>query len=364
MKKKKFMFFVQGEGRGHLTQAIAMQDILMQEGHEISAVVIGMSPRREIPAYVYQRFICPIHRLDSPNFVTDKHNKGIKVGASILSVVANAGKFNKSIRLMHEWIGEIDPDVILNFFDPLVGLYYLTHNCKVPHICVAHQYIYHHEDFQFPRGKFSDRFALKWFTGLTGSGAVKRLAISFYGMSPSKNNKIKIVPPLLRKELFNIKASEKDFYLVYLVNNGYIADVLSWHQQHPDKVIHCFTDKNQLPSIGDVSENFHVHQLDDKKFLELMAEAKALVTTAGFESVCEAMYLQKPVLMVPVQGHFEQYCNARDAFYAGAGIYSDAFHLQNIVEFASGSTADNSSFRDWVNSSQDCIYNELKSVLQ
>ena len=35
---------------------------------------------------------------------------------------------------------------------------------------------------------------------------------------------------------------------------------------------------------------------------------KAYASTAGFESVCEAMYLGKPILMVPA--HIEQDCNA------------------------------------------------------
>lgn len=42
-----------------------------------------------------------------------------------------------------------------------------------------------------------------------------------------------------------------------------------------------------------------------------MAGCKAYASTAGFESVCEAMYLGKPILMVPA--HIEQDCNAYDA---------------------------------------------------
>lgn len=52
-----------------------------------------------------------------------------------------------------------------------------------------------------------------------------------------------------------------------------------------------------------------------------MAGCKAYASTAGFESICEAMYLGKPVLMVPA--HIEQDCNAYDAMKAGAGIISD-----------------------------------------
>lgn len=52
-----------------------------------------------------------------------------------------------------------------------------------------------------------------------------------------------------------------------------------------------------------------------------MGGCKAYLTTAGFESVCEALYLGKPVLMVPV--HVEQECNAWDAQKVGAGVRAD-----------------------------------------
>lgn len=60
------------------------------------------------------------------------------------------------------------------------------------------------------------------------------------------------------------------------------------------------------------------HQIDDVKFLNRMAGCRAYASTAGFESICEAMYLGKPVLMVPA--HIEQDCNAYDAYRSGAGI--------------------------------------------
>ena len=67
-----------------------------------------------------------------------------------------------------------------------------------------------------------------------------------------------------------------------------------------------------------IDETLSFHQIDDVKFLNAMAGCKAYASTAGFESICEAMYLGKPVLMVPA--HIEQDCNAYDAMKAGAGI--------------------------------------------
>ena len=77
-----------------------------------------------------------------------------------------------------------------------------------------------------------------------------------------------------------------------------------------------------------MDDTLSFHQLDDVKFLRYMAGCKAYATTAGFESVCEAMYLGKPLLMVPA--HIEQECNAYDAMCAGAGIISTSFSLDRL----------------------------------
>ena len=43
------------------------------------------------------------------------------------------------------------------------------------------------------------------------------------------------------------------------------------------------------------------HKLHGEKFLRLMASSRGVACTAGFESVSEAAYLGKPLLMVPVE---------------------------------------------------------------
>ena len=73
--------------------------------------------------------------------------------------------------------------------------------------------------------------------------------------------------------------------------------------------------------------------MDDHAFLKQMSGCRAYASTAGFESICEAIYMGKPVLMVPA--HIEQECNAYDAMCAGAGIISTSFSLDRLLEFSS-----------------------------
>lgn len=90
-----------------------------------------------------------------------------------------------------------------------------------------------------------------------------------------------------------------------------------------------------------------------------MAGCKAYASTAGFESVCEAMYLGKPILMVPA--HIEQDCNAYDA-KSGAGIISSDFNLQQLLEFAKDYHP-NRDFVYWVRGAEYTLLNLLRVIL-
>ena len=50
-KNMRVLFIVQGEGRGHLTQALTMEALLRREGHEVVGALVGKSSARELPAF-------------------------------------------------------------------------------------------------------------------------------------------------------------------------------------------------------------------------------------------------------------------------------------------------------------------------
>ena len=82
--KKKYILAVQGEGRGHMTQAMTVYDMLVEQGHTVCAVLLGSSGARDIPAFFFEKVKAPIIQVQSPNFVTDKKNKSINVTKSVI----------------------------------------------------------------------------------------------------------------------------------------------------------------------------------------------------------------------------------------------------------------------------------------
>src|SRR5437870_8437297 len=77
MRKLRVLFTIQGDGRGHLTQALAVQRILLDAGHAIPAILVGRQPDQEMPDFYARKAAAPITRFDSFAFITDQTNTRI-----------------------------------------------------------------------------------------------------------------------------------------------------------------------------------------------------------------------------------------------------------------------------------------------
>lgn len=362
MESRSFIFAVQGEGRGHLTQAISVYEMLVSRGFKVHAVLVGTSQRRELPEFFKRKISVPIIPFQSPNFTTDPKNKSIRLGATLWKTFKGLRKYAKSLRLVKDTIRQYRPDAIVNFYEPLVAWYSRRHPDDIRVIGIGHQYVYLHPEFEFPEGRRMDRLVIRNYTKLCAMGADALLGLSFYPLPPSSNQKLKVLPPLLRKEVFEQDIHSQPFLLAYVLNAGYMQDIINWHKAHPDTELHCFTDSKAVKGKWRYDDTLCFHSLDDKKFLTMMASCRGLVCTAGFESVCEALYLGKPVLMIPVGGHFEQYCNARDAVKAGAGIYDSEFRIDRLLDFIPQYTP-SEHYRRWIKGVEYDVLGAIDTVL-
>ena len=365
MKGRNFIFTVQGEGRGHLTQAIAVFDILRKNGDTVSCIILGTNEHRQVPDFFLKKINVPIYQLASPHFVMDGNTKSIHLGKTFTKNVTKIGIYRKSLAKIKEIFNTHKPDIVLNFYEPLMGFYALSNRFSFKLVSISHQNIYLHEDFNFPPGDRIQATILKRYTNLTSFGSHLYLAISMYPLPQSRNKKLTVCPPILRHELFQLTPKVEDFILVYLLNSGYMKDIIQWQKNNPEVSLVCFTDnrevKEKYKGEWRMNNKLVFHSLKDQKFLDLMSTCKGLVCTAGFESVCEAMYLGKPAMMVPVAGHYEQYCNAIDASKHGAGIYSKEFNLTLMENYFAEHFHNNENYKNWVDGMEKTILSAIEN---
>ena len=339
-----------------MTQAISFADMLRSQGHELSAVIIGKSERRSIPGFFIQKIGAPVIPISSPNFETDRDDKRVLLGKTIRRTFLKLPEFWKSLTQIQALEGAYQPDIVVNFYEILGGWYRLFFQSRAVWWAIGHQYLEAHPGFQFAPGRSMEKLLFRIHTRITAIGANERLALSF--TSKEKTNKVRVVPPLLRKEVKQLKISNEDFFLAYMVNPGYAKEVLEYARNHPKVKIKAFWDKKDAAEIEHPLPNLSFYRVNDYTFLEAMAACRGLVCTSGFESVCEAMYLGKPVLMVPLAGQYEQACNALDAATSGAGIASEKFDFGKLKKLSQPDFEATRKAREW-NSTWPWILNEL-----
>ncbi len=332
-----------------MTQALALSGLLRRAGHRVGGVMMGRNPRREVPPFFLNKIGAPVTFVDSPGFVTDAAQRSVRMGPTIWKNAQIIGRFRKSLDVMGAAFARHRPDVVVNFHEAMAGVYYRLRRPAAPMVCVAHQYMFDHPAYTFPPGRWVSRHVTKLFSRTTAWGATKRLALSLYPAPDLPEKDLLVMPPLLRREVFEQPLGlEEPFVLIYLLNRGYAREVIRWHEAHPEVRLHCFWDHPRAAPTYRHDATLTFHALDDEKFLAMMARCRGLVCTAGFESVSEAMYLGKPVLMVPVDGHFEQHCNALDGLRAGAGTMSTQFDIHELMALLPAYRRPAKRFRRWL----------------
>ena len=358
----KILFLVQGEGRGHMTQAIALGQILRRAGHEIAATMVGRSENRTIPEFFKTQMQSPVHEFDAPKIIYNANGKGMNLIRTVYSLLANVSGYVGSLRFINQYVQEIKPDLIISFYETYGGLYNVIYRPKMPMVCIAHQYLLLHPKFIFPRNSHFDRSIINFNSKLTSWLSAKKLALSFREIESAHDLKITVVPPLLRKEVLDLKPSAGDFFLVYMTHHSLSKQIIDWHLAHPEVRLVCFWDNPEVSDVYQFDETLTFHRINSEKYLQMLASCKALATTAGFESVCEAMYLGKPVMMVPVPNHFEQKCNAVDGVISGAGVTCETFDLTVLQNYLPKHRDQSRKFREWYRCGESIFVREIEST--
>lgn len=355
-KGLKYLFIVQGEGRGHLTQAMALEKLLTENGHQVVGILVGKSQARQLPDFFTRAVSAPVRQFDSVNFQPTAENRTVNMLKSVMYNLEKFPQYLKSVLFLKDAIRKSGADVVVNFYELLAGITYFNFGIDIPNISIGHQYLFHHPGFGLGESGILGTEGLMFFTRLTSIGACKKLALSFRAMPDDDERHIRVVPPVLREAVLETVPSRGRYIHGYMLNSGFSEDVMKWHAEHPDVELRFFWDKWSEGPVKKIDDTLSFYLLDDRAFLREMAGCMAYASTAGFESVCEAMYLGKPILMVP--SHIEQKCNAFDAVRCGAGISSDFFDLSALLEFADGFVPDK-DFPDWARSARSRILEEL-----
>ena len=295
----KYLFIVQGEGRGHLTQAMAMEKLLTENGHQVVGMLVGRSQARQLPDFFVNGVSAPLRQFDSVNFQPSAENRTANMLKSILYNIEKFPKYLKSIIFLKDAIKSSGADIVVNFYELLTGIAYFNFKIDIPNISIGHQYLFLHRNFDLGDSGILGTEGLMIFSKVTSIGANKRLALSFREMDDDAGKRIKVVPPVLRESVLEMSPTKGSYIHGYMLNAGFAEDIMKWHGEHPEVELRFFWDKWDEPKIDSVPIYAEAQTMLEREALDGVmvgtrcsahAHLAAMVIRRGIP-----MFLEKPI---------------------------------------------------------------------
>jgi len=187
-----------------------------------------------------------------------------------------------------------DYDLVLNDFECVTSL--ACSLKKVPSVNFGHQASFQSE--KTPRPGRKDGIG-EWILH-NYARATQYIGLHF------KSYDDFILPPVIKQDILRAEPVDKGHITVYLPSYSdrelyrYCAPQKDFHFQVFSKEVKEVSKKGNICFIPVNKEAFNIS----------LIECQAIIAGAGFETPAEALYLNKKLLIIPIQGQYEQLCNA------------------------------------------------------
>lgn len=319
----RVVYGIHGYSRGHASRAEAVITDLSRR-HEVM-VCAGADAKRALE----DRF--EIHEIPSLAYVYDGSGR-ISIPRTlrynipqVIDLFLNGPRINRLVKKIRTF----GPDLIVSDAEPCTSQ--VATRLKVPRISFDHFGIMVHCEVPLDTRDRLRSALDRWVYRALMGGADRVLVSSFYP-APPKTNATHLIGPLLRNEVRQIEPREGDHVLVYL-NRG--------AQQLTREVAHAL-DGVGIPmrvyGTGRTGRdrNLQFRPAANRPFLEDLATARAVISTAGNQLVGEAAYFGKALLVLP-EDTVEQRMNAAAVERLGLGrsLSFDALSTFAIQDFLS-----------------------------
>ncbi|MBN2040120.1 MAG: teichoic acid biosynthesis protein [Spirochaetes bacterium] len=347
---KTIFYSMAGEGRGHATRVRGLIEDLKKDNR---IILYAPDQAYDLLEPVYNSSDVLVKKIPGLHWAYDK-NKKLNYAASVTNALRYIKELPGVVKHLSRDIDHYNPDLIISDFDP--ALPRAAKQCGRSFISFDHQHFLTAYDLgALPLHLRSKASFMAPAVDLIYTGQEDTIVSSFYFPPLKKGYKnIKQIGVLINKEITEITPEHGDYLTVYLRRfaSRSLIKALSGCG-YPVKVYGLGKLKNM--------RNIEFCEIDFFRFIEDLAGAKALMTTAGNQVVGEALYLNKPVLAIPEPGNFEQEINAYFLKDTGAGEMTDMENIttQSLKEFLNLSEV----YRKNINSRRVCGNNDAVRII-
>jgi len=202
---------------------------------------------------------------------------------------------------------DLHPDLLITDFEAFSAR--AAERMGLPILSFNHQQVVTEMDYDLPMTHWPAAAlasaAIRW---VAPSDPEHILLTSFFFAPVATPERTTLVPPIIRPAVQDRTPSEGDHVLVYYNHPDgahHVIDTL--RAVDASFVVYC---SNPADDVACYDDHITVKPPSLDGFLDDLASCRGVICTAGFTLISEALYLGKPLLVVPNHGIFEQTLNA------------------------------------------------------
>jgi uncharacterized protein (TIGR00661 family) len=316
----KILYGVVGEGMGHAMRSRVVLEHLVARGHELEIMASGRAVD-----FLGKRF-AGVNRIHGLHIIYEDNR--VRRNKTLWSnVLAGAAGLPQNIAAYFELVRGFRPDVVMSDFESWSYLYAKAHrlpivsidNMQIIHRCKHGPDIIGDDDATF---RLTSAFVKSKLP------LCDEYLITTFFYPPTRKDKTRLFPPILRPEILAAERRPGEHLLVYQTAEGNegLAETLA------RTGLECRIYGMRRDLTEEVVEgNLRYRPFSEAGFIEDLASARGVIAGGGFTLMGEAVYLRKPMLAVPVQGQFEQVLNARYLEREGFGMMARSLDDPAVV---------------------------------
>lgn len=309
------LYGVAGEGSGHSSRAKEIIEYLQSKGHKIKVISYDRGYKNLSPFF-------DVEEIFGLKFTLE--NNEVQYIKTLVDNLLKTPEAAASIERVSKMIDDSEIQIVFSDFEPISCI--AANIKKIPLISIDNQHRLTNTKFEYPRRYEQEALAAKAVVNLMIFNSRACLVTTFHKAEVT-NPKTFLFPPILRKDILGAKPQSQDYILVYL--SFQFKNVVDILKNIKAKFVVYGIDRD------DTEDNIVFKKASQKGFLEDLINCKAVIATAGFTLMTEALYLDKPYLALPVKKQFEQIVNAYYLDKLGYGKYWEEIDKGKVELFLS-----------------------------
>lgn len=318
----RIAYALSGQGRGHASRVLAMADALGRRDHEILFMCGGTA--FEVLSSRVRNVV------ELPCLKQVVRGNRLSITRTLLQNKKLIFNRPRIVNDTAEILAGFRPDLVITDFEAFTPM--AADRLGIPVLSFNHQEIVTRTRYSLPLRYHVHALLTRTAIRLVAPRSpVHTLLTSFYFPQVKDAAATTLVRPIIRPAVTSLVPRDDGHVLVYFNQSSgseFVLDAL--RRTRARFVVYNFAEPD-----GQRYDNIAFKGTSVDEFLDDLAGCTAVISTAGFTLMSEALYLGKPIMVVPNNGIFEQTLNALflQKEGLGAAVFNRSIRTDDVTAF-------------------------------